>query len=114
MPYNNDLNHLLRLTNYVKAGSVTEYDRPNGTTTYFPADGFVMMVKTSEWYGEDLGRVQSVDIDVEGNASGITIDGAVTCFWDDSDDEGVWGLYVEMITAAEWYKEERKELVHGV
>lgn len=114
MPYNTVTNHLLRLTNYVETGLVTEYDRPNGTTTYFPATGFVMIVNTGNYYSMDIGRVQSVDIDVEGNASCITIDGDFRSLEEDAYDEDTWGIYIEMITASKWYKDERKELVHGV
>lgn len=114
MPYNTVINHLLRLDDYVEAELVTEYERPNGTTTYFPATGFVMIVKTGNFYSMDIGRVQSVDIDVEGNASCITIDGYVCSLEEDAYDEDTWGLHIAMITASEWYKDERKELVHGV
>ena len=113
MPYNTVTNHLLRLADYVEAGLVTEYERPNGTTTYFPATGFVMIVKTGNYYGMDIGRVQSVDIDVEGNASCITIDGDGRSLGEDAYDEDTWGLHIEMTTASEWYKEERRELVHS-
>ncbi len=113
MPYNTVTNHLLRLADYVEAKLVTEYERPNGTTTYFPATGFVMIVKTGNYYGMDIGRVQSVDIDVDGTASCITIDGYFRSLEDDPVDEDTWGLHIKMITASEWHKEERRELVHG-
>ena len=111
MPYpcTDFTHHLLRLANYVEDGSVTEYNRPNGTTTYFPADGFVMIVKTGAYYGTDMGRVQSVDIDVEGNVSCITINGDRRRLEEDEDDEDTWALYIKMITRASWYKEERRE-----
>lgn len=106
------LDHLLVLNNYVNIGMITEYNRPDGTTTFFPADGHVITIETYAYYGTDVGRVQSIDLDVEGNLTYLSIKGDIRSLEEDPDDDNTWGLSIKVVTAADWHREERRNLVH--